>query len=315
MYQHEKEPLMDPIKKAVTGTIVSLMGLILLLLASAAPCRAQAETPPSAQHLIGVGGVNPTTASDSVATNQSTAPDPAAPASGQAGQSADDDAWHLAASPYLWFPGIHGVVGVGDRTVGVHATTIDVLSNFRFGFMGAVEARRKRLLLSLDMMWVRLGDDKALPFPNLGASSADIKISQFVLTPKVGVRLLDREKFKVDALAGFRYWHFGENVEFTPSNLNLNFSSSQNWVDPIVGGRIQLPLTSKLAVSILGDVGGWGTGSQLEYQVGGFLGYRIKPKWNLQVGYRYLDVNYRSSRAIIDTAISGVAVGVVVNLK
>ena len=81
-------------------------------------------------------------------------------------------------------------------------------------------------------MWIRLGDNKALPFPNLMVNTAKLKASEFIL----GYRLIDEEKIKVDALVGFRYWHFGENLKFVPSNFNLNFSSSQDWVDPIVGG-------------------------------------------------------------------------------
>jgi hypothetical protein len=302
-------------KKAVAATIVTSIGLCLLSLAVVLPCSAQTATPPAVDDLTGTDGASSATASGSVATNQPAPGDPAAPVPGQAGQSPDDGGWHLAVGPYLWFPGVHGTVGARGRSIGVHATAGDLLSHFRFGLMGAVEARHKRLLLPLDMMWVRLGDDKALPFPNLGASTAEITGSLFILTPKVGFRLLDQEKFKIDALAGFRYWHFGESVQFTPSNLNLNFSNSQNWVDPIVGGRIGMALTPKLSVTIFGDVGGWGTGSQLEYQVGGLLGYRIKPRWNLQVGYRYLDVNYRSGGSVVDTALSGAVFGVVIDLK
>jgi hypothetical protein len=208
-------------------------------------------------------------------------------------------------------------MGVNGRTVGIHASAGDLLSNFRFGLMGAAEARRKRLLLPLDMVWVRIGDDNALPFPNLMATTAEMKGSQFILSPKVGFRLLDEGKFKVDALVGFRYWHFGENLKFTPSNLNLDVSASQNWVDPIVGGRIGMAVSPKLSVNILGDVGGWGTKAQprFEYQVSGLLGYRIKPNWSLAAGYRYLYVDYRHRGNIVNIAMSGVVLGVTVNLK
>jgi hypothetical protein len=174
---------------------------------------------------------------------------------------------------------VHGTVGARGRDVGVHASAGDLLSHFRFGLMGTVEARHKRLVLPVDLIWVRLRDDKALPFPNLLATTANMKGSEFILTPQIGFRLLDEEKIKAYALAGFRYWHFGQNLEFSPSRLGLNFSSSQNWVDPVVGGRIELAPSPKVVVTILGDVGGWGTGSQLEYQVAGLLGYRIKPEW------------------------------------
>ena len=226
--------------------------------------------------------------------------------------AATDGAWHLVVSPYLWFPGVHGTLGLRERTVSIHASPGDLLSHFRIGLMGSADLRHKRLLLPVDVIWIRLGTDKALPFPGLGESSAEVRASQFVLTPKIGYRVVDRNALKVDALTGFRYWHVGQNLQFKPSGTE--FSGSLNWVDPLVGGRIQAALSPKVSVTIAGDVGGWGAGSEMDYQVGGLLGYRIKPSWTLQAGYRYLYVNYRSN-IIFDAATSGVMFGLSINLK
>ena len=68
--------------------------------------------------------------------------------------------------------------------------------------MGTVEARHKRLLLPLDLIWVGLGDNKALPFPNLMATTANMKGSVFILTPAIGFRLLDEEKCRRNTPAG-----------------------------------------------------------------------------------------------------------------
>jgi len=87
-------------------------------------------------------------------------------------------------------------------------------------------------------------------------------------------------------------------------------------VDPLVGGRIQMALSPKIVVNILGDVGGWNTGSKLEYQAAGLLGYKIKPALTLQVGYRYLNVDYRGSRGVVFKATTaGVIFGATLILK
>ena len=225
------------------------------------------------------------------------------------GNNATDDQWHVSASPYFWPLGLHGIAGADQRTVSLHASPADLLSDLRFGLMGTTELRRKRFVVPIDMVWAKLGDDAALPTTALAATSADFKADLFILTPKVGYRLIDRKRIKIDALTGFRYWHLGQTLEFIPSRLGLNFEGSQNWVDPLVGGRIELPLSKALVVNIFGDVGGWGAGSQLDYQIGGLLGYKWTPKWTLQAGWRYLDVNYRGS-AIFDATLSGVLFGV-----
>jgi hypothetical protein len=253
---------------------------------------------------------------DQPLTSEAESTSAAIPASPQVGEPTSN--WHFAVSPYLWFPGVHGTIGALGRDVSVHATPGDLLSNFRFGLMGAFETQYKRIVLPIDLMWIRLEDDKALPFPNLMATKAKLTGSELLLTPKIGYRLLDEERIKIDALTGFRYWHFSENLKFVPSNLNLNFSGSQNLVDPLVGGRVQLGLTPKIVANILGDVGGWGTGSQLEYQVAGLLGYKIKPKWTLQAGYRYLSIDYRNSDhggTVVYLITNGVIFGATIDLK
>src|SRR3974377_975434 len=81
-----------------------------------------------------------------------------APAPPQAA-TADDDKWHFVIAPYLWFPGISGDVGAFGHNASVHASATDILGYFNIGLMGADEARRNRLLVPVDFMWVRVGDN------------------------------------------------------------------------------------------------------------------------------------------------------------
>jgi len=241
-------------------------------------------------------------------TSQSggTAPSPTTPAS-------PDDAWHVGVTPYLWFAGVHGTIGALGREASVHASFGDIISYFNIGFMGDVEARKKRFLLTTDIMWMRLSDQKGLPLNEVGLQSIDAKAREFLLTPGGGYRILDKEKIKVDAWVGFRYWHLGQTLELKPSIFG-GVSQSQNWVDALGGARIHIPLSQKAMVTIGGDAGGGGANS--DYQVAGLLGYKVAKKVMLQAGWRYLDANYRNSRSFIyDTATSGVLFGTTINLK
>src|SRR5215467_10994989 len=121
-----------------------------------------------------------------------------------------DQGWRLDLSPYLWFAGTHGTVGALGRNASVHASAWDLLQHFNFGLMGGAEARHDRFLLTGDLLWIRLSDSSALPFPGLAATSVDVRVGQLVWTSKVGYRLIDREKFKADANIGSRYWHLGQ---------------------------------------------------------------------------------------------------------
>jgi hypothetical protein len=48
-------------------------------------------------------------------------------------------------------------------------------------------------------------------------------------------------------------------------------SSTSQWVDPFVGGRFTVPLVGELDLMFRGDIGGFGAGSELAWNlIGGF---------------------------------------------
>jgi len=299
---------------------VSAIFLGFLLLANACPTRAQAIPTLRSDNVLENASSSSTistanVAAEDLATALGAEPAAATPAGGgaaAAASTAPEGNWHFAVSPYLWVPWVYGSVGANGNNIHFYATPDELFSHFRFGLLGLVDTRYKRVVLPLDIIWLRLGDDRALPLTPNG-TVANVKLDMFILTPKVGYRVIDTKMIKIDALAGFRYWHVGQNLQFTTNTLN--FSGSQNWVDPLVGGRILGNLSPKVEIAIGGDVGGWGTGSQLDYSVGAFLGYRIKPPVALQAGYRYMAVDYTNGNKLLNLIISGPLIGVTINLK
>jgi hypothetical protein len=229
------------------------------------------------------------------------------------------DPWHIGFTTYLWFPGVHGTTGaVNGPDIDFRASAGDLLSHFKFGLMGAVEAEHDRWVVVSDLMWVRLEADqqRALPFPGLPQLSAQFKAWELIVNPEFGYRFVNGERIKIDALPfGIRYWHLGTSLQFTPSFAGRTFSSSVNWVDPVMGARFQMLLSPKMLITVWGDAGGWGAGAQLDYQIVGAIAYKINPKFTAGVGYRYLYVNYFSASALFKAAMSGPAVGVTYNFK
>src|SRR5580704_12174415 len=289
------------------GTAVILSATILLL-GAGRPCLAQSAPAPSPspsstidEHLVASAPIlaatpDPLTA-DLPSSSDAEGATPATPGTSAPPVGEPTSDWHFAVSPYLWFPGVHGTIGARGHEASVHASPGDLLSNFRFGLMGLVDTRYKRIVIPVDMMWIRLGADNAVPLTD-EALNAKVRGEEFILTPKIGYRLVDSEIVKIDALTGFRYWHFGESLRLSTSDTSVKFSSSQNWVDPLVGGRILANLSPKISVSI-----------------GGVLGYRIMPAVVLQVGYRYLATDYRSGGTTINLVTSGVLFGATITLK
>lgn len=122
-----------------------------------------------------------------------------------------DQGWHVDVAPYIWFAGVNGTVGTAGRQSSIHVSAGDVLSNVNFGIMGAVDARYNRIVIPVDFMWVKLTDERGLPIGQ-GTTSLHVKLNEDIFTPKVGYRLVSKERFKVDALVGIRFWHVGNTL-------------------------------------------------------------------------------------------------------
>ena len=230
-------------------------------------------------------------------------------------EATTDSGWHFAVTPYIWFAGIHGQTGALGREASVHADFTDIFNYLNIGAMGVFETRYKRVILPLDFMWMKLSDDKALPI-NVVALSVKAQMTETMLTPKIGYRIADAKRLKVDALFGFRYWHLSTDLTLQPVQPFGGFSQSANWVDAVAGGRFIVMLTPKVSAIIAGDAGG--NDARLDYQIVGALGYKISRKWDLLVGYRYLRVNYRpngNAQFVYDVYMPGLALGATYNIK
>ena len=224
-----------------------------------------------------------------------------------------DQGFHISISPYIWFAGMHGLVGALGHEASVHASFGDIFNYLNIGAMFSMEPRYNRIVMPFDFIYMKLSDNRGLP-EELGFTSVKVKIRQFVVGQKIGYRVIDSEKFKIDGLVGFRYFHLGNTLTLQPQIEN-GFYRSANWVDVVAGAKIQAMLTPKVVVTIAGDAGGGG--SNTDYQIAGFLGYKFK-KFILQGGYRYLSVNYRPSGAasfIYDVDSSGLMFGATIPLK
>ncbi len=226
-----------------------------------------------------------------------------------------DEGWHVGITPYIWFAGIHGTVGALDHEASVHASFGDIFNYLNIGAMATVEPRYNRIVMPVDFLWMKLSDQKGLPFDE-GATSVKAKMTETLITPKIGYRFVDAKKVKVDALFGFRYWHVGTNFTLQPTQIANGISQSANWADGLGGGRIELGLTPKISAIVMGDAGGGS--AKLDYQVAGLLGYNINRRLAIVVGYRYLAVDYRPNDKagfIYDVEMPGVFAGLTIKIK
>jgi hypothetical protein len=235
----------------------------------------------------------------------------------QLDDQSNDAGWHADISPYVWFAGVHGTAGALGHETSVHASFSDIFNYLNIGLMGGAELRYNRVVMPVDFLWMKLSDDKGLAITDLG-DSVKAKMTETMLAPKIGYRLINKPRVKMDALAGFRYWHLSTDLKLLSQGVQVGntLSQSANWVDGLGGAKIQLWLTPKVVATVLGDAGGGG--ANLDYQVVGALGYKISRRWVLLAGYRYLSVNYRpngQARFVYDVDMPGMVIGATYHLK
>lgn len=77
--------------------------------------------------------------------------------------------------------------------------------------------------------------------------------------------------------------------------LPTEAAGDQWWIDPIVGMRGQVNVTRWLFLAAQADVGGFGAGSQIAWNVQTTVGFNITRNIFAELGYRYMYVDYQNS--------------------
>src|SRR5271167_286047 len=165
----------------------------------------------------------PRASAQTQATASVTSPDPK--------EASTDQGLHVDITPYLWFAGLHGTAGALGREASVHADFGDIFNYLNIGAMGVVEVRYNRVIMPFDFIWMKLSDNRSLPVNDVTeGESFKAKLTETLLTPKIGYRVADGKRVKVDALFGVRYWHLATDLTLQPTQPEGGFSQSANWV-------------------------------------------------------------------------------------
>ena len=80
-------------------------------------------------------------------------------------------------------------------------------------------------------------------------------------------------------------------------------------MDPIVGVRGQHALSDHWILAGRGDIGGFGAGSELSWQLEAYVLFRLSTVVDLGLGYRYLDILYEEDGGEIELAFRGPVLG------
>ena len=209
----------------------------------------------------------------------------AAPAAGQAPPADPGEAgrWQFVLSPYFMGASMSGTTAVAGQSVEIDLSAADIFENLKFGLMGTALARKGRWGLGFDGMWASLGATT----PGDPAFTVDGDQGQFGL---YGVRQLAQV---ADLTFGLR-WNIISNA-LRPAEAPLPAASDTvQWVDPLVGLNLHLPAGRRLRAAIYMEVGGFGLGSDVAWQICPTVGVQASRRLGLDFGWRWLAADYES---------------------
>ena len=197
--------------------------------------------------------------------------------------------WNFDVSLYLLAPGMSG-----DATIKGIAADVDVgfdkiWDNLHMAGMGSIRIGYGNWSFKTDMIYMDLEADGET---RIGAVPVSIGFEQWMVEPSLSYRF----DHWCELLAGARYNKL--SGEFSGPGVLPSprvASGTQDWWDPIIGGELNLPFAKKFSINLRGDVGGFGVGSDLTWQAFPYLGWQFKDWGGLQLGYRWLYMDYKDT--------------------
>jgi hypothetical protein len=243
----------------------------------------------------------------------------------------DYNAWRFDITPYVWTLSPNGTSTIKGHTADVDATFFGDLIHRKipkelFGLMTAFEVRNDRFAILGDFTYLLIGAGKSGsrsisldPILTSDVSANFGTTLKMIITEIAGAFEIARlgspakSATAVDIYAGGRlFWQQATaslNVDarlglmlpssriFTVSgNRAYVYSGDVTWVDPLVGLRVRHQFSPGQEMTLSGDVGGFGVGSDFSWQAIG--AYRLTfaqaygASWSGMLGYRALYTDY-----------------------
>jgi hypothetical protein len=198
---------------------------------------------------------------------------------GSTGASSDE--WKFTAAPYVLLPWINGKVAIGGLENEVNVEPDAILRNLQFAAMGYFEARKGKWGAGVDAVYMALGTD--IPRP-----AANVDLNQHAYS-FIGLRQMHE---KVDLVFGVRWNRLSGKIDFKGPILQGTFEETKNWVNPIVGLKLQQRLGSRCHFAFEGDIGGFGIGSDFAWNLFPTVGFDVNKHFAIKVGYRVLSEDF-----------------------
>jgi hypothetical protein len=213
---------------------------------------------------------------------------------------AETASWHYKVTPYLWNVGFEGNTSSGGNDIPIDTDySFFTLDNLDKVFSIAFEASNGRLGILFDGLRASYSDNTSNV---LFATQLSVKLG-FI---EGAVSYMPAKFSHLDFIGGARYIFVDTQLVFTPGPAS---ETTHDWLDPLFGVRYKNSLAGNWHYQLRGDIGGFGVSSELVVNLLATIGYKFNNTLGVDLGYRYVDIDFTEDDFIYDVSMQGIVVG------
>jgi hypothetical protein len=167
----------------------------------------------------------------------------------------------------------------------------DVFDALEMGAMAAYRADNGTWSITGDATYMGLG---ATARTEQGRVRGDVEVDQYTLMGTLGRRVAT----PLEVLFSLSYFDLSTELEVrTTAPVSGEVTTRKagigaHWIDPLIGLKYSLPFSDAWRFDLRGDVGGFGIGSDLSYQLLGTVAWQSGGNVGLVLGYRLIAFDY-----------------------
>ena len=203
---------------------------------------------------------------------------------------AQDKAWEIRLTPYLWGVSLEGTAAIGPAPpTDIDASFSDILSNANMALSLHTEFIRDKWTFTIDPTYMSLTIDVDVPVPPV---SGEIDIDMWFVELWAAYEFVDHWQI----LGGARW----QSQEISPDfGLGLASGVDVDWTDWFVGFRYTNYISEKWFVAVRGDVQFAGD-SDSRWNATVFFSRRFGQRDNmaLNLGYRYYTDDFETGSGL-----------------
>jgi hypothetical protein len=204
--------------------------------------------------------------------------------------------WQILVTPYLWVPGVSAKIQTPlpqRSTISSNRSFSDLIPNLDgVPFEGAAELRYGPFGLSGDFLHLPVATN--IPTRDVFFQGGKAALTSNTGTAVLFYRGLDSPEQFIDVGVGVRPWGFSANMTLNAGLLpTKSVNRDASWADPLIAARYHRELGNGFGVTGYADVGGFGAGADLDWQVIGTLDYVYNSSVTLHAGYRSIHFDYK----------------------